>query len=340
MRQRVHVSGVVTGPNGPVSMAMVRLWQPDVTLPAGEASSGPSPIASAVTAGDGSFLFLAAPIGDYLLDAYRPQPPIGEVRMSPEGMPQLQSHDYSSGDPEGWTAAMPIAIAGDTRDIALTMAPRSITGASVSGSVVFDQMMTFNNGRPLDPFHIGLESSTGGGVSGPVRADAPGPFSMSGVAPGQYELRAGSLLQGFQIVAATLGGRDILGTPLDVGPGGVTGLVIRIGNHLNTITGKVTDTQGRAVRDAGIALFPTDRRGWPVVAYTSPRVVYRRAEGDAYAISGFPDGEYFIVAVDDALMANWPSAAVLTSLSAHAVRIDVRGGMAKTQDLVFQGTIK
>jgi len=339
VRQSVRVSGVVTGPNGPIAMAMVRLWQPDVAQPAGENPVGSFPIASAITAGDGSFLFLAAPTGDYLLDGYRPQPPIGEVRMSPEGIPQLQTHDYSSSDPEGWTAAMPISIAGDTRDIALTMAPRSRTGASVSGSVVFDQMMTFNNGRPLDPFFISLESNTGGGMSGPVRADAPGPFAIT-VTPGRYELRAGALLQGFEIVAATLGGRDILGTPLDVGPDGMAGLVIRIGNRLNTITGKVTDTQGRVVRDAGIALFPTDTRGWPLVARTSPRVVYRRAEADTYAISGFPDGEYFIAAVDDALMANWPSAALLTPLSAHAVRIDVRGGMAKTQNLVVVRTIK
>jgi hypothetical protein len=328
----VRVTGVITGPNGPVAGAMVRL------LPTGadpRDTSSRSEAASAISAEDGAFIFLLAPIGDYRLNAYRPDPPLNGVRLSPTGMPQRFGSDVISINADGWIADMPLSIADDVTGLTLSMQRlEPITGVAVSGSVEFDHPMVFSNGRALSPFYISLNGLTSGGLSEAIRADVPGPFVIRSVPPGRYEMHAGPILQGWSIVGATVGGRDVFGAPLEVGPGGITGLTIRISDRLNTVTGTVTDAQGRAVRDPSIVLVPTDRRSWPrVTKQYQTRLRYERSGQPKYTMTDFPDGEYFVAAIDDALMENWPSPALIEKIAALATRLDVRGGATRTQDL-------
>jgi len=250
------------------------------------------------------------------------------------GMPQLVTSDVIGVDPERWLADVPVSIADDVAGLTLSMQSQALKGVTVMGSVEFDHPMVFSNGRALPPFYISLNGLNAGGISEAIRADGPGQFVIRSVAPGRYELHAGAILQGWAIIGATVGGRDVLGAPLEVGPGGISGLTIRLGDRLNTVTGKVTDATGHPVRDPGIVLVPTDRRSWPLVTRQYPvRLRYQRFGEATYTMTEFPDGEYFVAAVDDVLMENWPSLPLIEKIAAVATRVEVRGGATKTQDL-------
>jgi hypothetical protein len=215
----VRVEGVVAGAAGPVTRAAVRLYLDRNRL----LFEHPIPTATAFTDGSGRFLFMAVAPGPYIVDVDRPTPPGDDVRLSGSGVPTIEMRDYSAGsDLREYLPETTLNIGStDRRDIKLTLR----RGARITGTVDVLRPMLFANGQLLSPFYVTL-----GNTSSPVVATGRSAFVIEDVKPGKYLLGAGPLLEGFSIVSATLDGRDVRSTPIDVGWSGVKGLVIKIGN--------------------------------------------------------------------------------------------------------------
>ena len=81
-----------------------------------------------------------------------------------------------------------------------------------------------------------------------------------------------------------------------------------------SIRGTVQDATGAAPTGVSIVVFPADQTAWPgaAAARTAQRV---RVDAGKYAVTGLPAGNYRLLVVADAEMADWPSPELLQKLS-------------------------
>src|SRR5262249_26526305 len=161
---------------------------------------------------------------NYLLDAFRPQPaPSFPVDVS--GVPRLAVLSNSLRDREGYWARTSLSVADvDIPNLTVTMR----AGVRIGGETVFQRPPAAEAG----PFLLVLHPANDPPVtSAGIRTDRAGAFEIRGVPPGSYVLEAVGLPDGWEISSATLGGRDITGTPFDIGSSDVTGLVVTLGDR-------------------------------------------------------------------------------------------------------------
>jgi hypothetical protein len=321
LKPSVRVAGAVVGPKGPVRQAMVRLLPTD--LDPLEIDTTTPDVVAAITGDDGSFTLPSVPLGNYLLDAYRPMPP-PSIGVQPSGVPRLSDSPVTSTDPEGYWSRMSIAVTGrDISDLLVTMR----AGVKISGETTLQRPAASADGKPIPPFRVALEHAGDPPVaSSGIRLDRPGPFEIAGVRPGWYLLEAVGLPPGWEVSSAVLGGRDITGTPFEIGTNDPGSLILTLGDRPIEVRGDVLDPQGRSALDATIAIFPTDMASWKIAARNARNLQYVRTIDGGYAFRGLAAGEYFVAAVDDSVMGDWPSPDLLRKLTGVATRVRVAAG--------------
>ena len=104
-----------------------------------------------------------------------------------------------------------------------------------------------------------------------------------------------------------------------------------VSDATSSVTGRVTDADGRPRPDALVVVFPLD----PVLWTRYSRHV-RRARPDLdgrYRVTGLPAGEYLILATDELDEADVLGPALFERLSARAARLTVTVGGRQTRDL-------
>lgn len=230
-------------------------------------------------------------------------------------------------------------------------------GMEISGRVVFDGRTLM---PPTDLTSVRITLTPTGTQDGefgnipPVAADASGRFTIPGVPPGRYTLRAtaqagtggpgvgrgGALAAGgsgnWVLRSAFAGGRETLDFPLEIDPNmNVNDAVITFADRTTELTGLLQDSSGAATSDYSIIVFPTDTGFW---VPQSRRIQSVRPGTDGrYTVRNLPPGDYAIAAVTDVEPGEWFDPMFLRELLQASMRISLADGDRKTQNIRLAG---
>ncbi len=170
--------------------------------------------------------------------------------------------------------------------------------------------------------------------SPPLRAPSE-PFTIEGMLPGRYTLRAVFTPPGWHLKSITFGGEDCTYTGLDASSGrDFEGVVVTLTDKTPRLTGTLTRGAAELAPGAAAIAFPVERELWTGYGLTPSRI--RTAVADtsgAYQFTTLPAGEYFLVAVEEEESAGWQDPRFLELAQARAVRVAIGWGEAKTQNL-------
>jgi hypothetical protein len=311
-----RIAGIAFTPAGAVTGVVLSLTRPGAT---------PDRRNGAITAHaapDGSFVFVGVPEGAYELKAYRRNPPFSEVSL-PDGAASLGRDDYLLDEGDQWWAAMPFTVgAEDVTDLSVLLRQ----GTEISGRIVGE------DGTPLERpggISITFESPSAGSVSRPIASD--GTFTAR-LKPGLYFLDTAIRNPGWSFQGARLQGRDLEDPSLEVGDTAVTGLEIVSARGETTLRGTIVDRSGNPFTYATVIVFPVDRRKWIGQSMFQART--ERPESSAYAITGLPQGEHYVIAIDESLGRTPATPPVLDLLVPLASRVRLRVNEPVTLSLV------
>lgn len=318
-------------------------------MPAGsEKLGGGSEAATTIVERDGSFTFLNVPSGEYTLLAQAVfgdlSRGIGEVTlpdapgfsagsgqavtaMNLSGGLNYSSHSNKTGM---WARATVVVGASNVTDLVVPM-HRPIT---VRGRIVIAGGSPLRYGTDIVAQPANGDPSLGR-ISNYLVINGPTPFTLEGLGSGTYLLGFASFSNQIVTVASiTTGGREIRDTGLDTSSGrDVDDVVITLygPESLTTTQGTV---RGDGAAGAAVIVFPVARARW--IDYGMDPLLIRSRAADssgAFVFSGFPEGEYFAVAVDGLLHDAWRDPQFLEAASVVATRFSLKTGEKKSLDL-------
>lgn len=310
----VRVSGTVMGiGNNPgLPVRLVPTYQSEIAL------EGDAPVT--VTDGSGAFSFAGVPPGDYLLQSTTR---LRNVRFDAERADDLEF------------AELPLTVGRtDIHGLVVPLRP----GLRISGRFEFEGTTT----RPtsLTSVQIAVESAGGSlpfGASG-TRAGNAGTFSSAALVAGRYFVRVTGSPRGWMFKSATLSGRDVADTPLELRDGDVTDVVITFSDRWSGLSGTVLTAAGAPDPDAVVIAFPTDPQTWSSSGFNPRRLRgVRTAKSGQYTFATLPPGEYYVAALPGDQAVDWREPRFLESASRNARRITIGDGERPTQDLRTQG---
>jgi hypothetical protein len=170
-----------------------------------------------------------------------------------------------------------------------------------------------------------------------------GAFTVTGVMPGRYViggplfLGANSSSMTWSLASVTVDGRDVTDLPVDIGPTNVPkDVVITYGDQSQELSGRLQQSSGTPATDYTIVVFPADKAYW---IPGSRRILTTRSGTDGqFRLGGpgfitLPAGDYLLAAVSEIDKDEQFDPAFLTSLQPAAVRVTVKPGEKKTQNL-------
>ena len=326
------ITGVVTRPDGsPAGGASLQLT---AAVPSGPFRSNARAEFNATAAPDGSFRIAQVTPGDYQLVARAPADPkapgIRPGYIEPPSTPQLY-------------AVTEVSVTGtDLLGLGLSVNP----GVTIAGRFAFE-----SDAQKPPPSLAGmrvtlvpdsvLPIAPGRGVSAsslrfpaPAVARADGTFELSGVAPGRYQLMAGSSgvdLKAWQLKSATAGGSDVLDGLIEVFPGSSSILLITYDDRPTNLSGKLETPSGTPASDVVVIAFAAARELWG--PYTRRVKAVRPGVDGSFSIQGLPAGDYVLAAVLDADPDDWQNPAFLEQLIPAGVPIKLVGGQPVVQSL-------
>jgi hypothetical protein len=324
-------------------------------MPAGSELMGAGHEAAVALVGrDGAFTFLNVPDGRYTILAgpgttsYSFSPfgsplatamQFGSVLMSdglrmqavtpaPRGTYVLTLGSATKG--QGQTGRAVIDVTGeDVRGVVVRL-----SGVSLSGRVVLDRPVA--TGRKA---YFDVLAEPAGGDAAPSEArgriemiDPMLSFFIDGLLPGDHVFRLSGTSE---IIKSVLWeGKDYSATPFPVTSQDLSGIVITITTEVAELRGTVRDAQGRPAARAAVMCFPVDSAQWRRYGTQSARLrsTPTRTEGE-YVIPSMPAGDYYVLAVDEALGDHWRDAAFLERAASRATRVSVDWGEVRTQPL-------
>jgi len=317
------VTGTVIASDGPMAGLPIRLVPEDIDDYDGDLRGQEAAIT--VSDANGRFLFAGVTPGSYVLQAQAlPTSVVGPANPSMRGQWANQ--------------ALAVGEAG-IQNMTLTLR----NGARVSGRIEFDGARP----RPgpevvshlfiqLEPLEANVNRSSSSYM---VNFDGNGAFTIPEVPPGRYlvvfrayaEDRRG--MAGWETKVATLGGRDVSTRPMIV-QGDITNLVMTLTDHNSEVSGTVRDASGKADADASVLVFTAERELWPDATTNNRRFrQMRAAENGTFTLRGVLPGEYFIVAIADEDVTDWPDSRAFDALSKIATRFMIADSGKVMQDL-------
>lgn len=314
------VSGVVIGPDGPVTATPLRLVSTtSLELPS-EADG-----LTTVTDRSGAFTFPAVPSGHYSLRLVRGR--VAIVPVSP-GMFRADS------DRSVIWVDQPLSVGSeDIENLGVT----ALAGLRVSGRLEFEGDPARPRGA-LPSVQIALEAAEvpPGTAMQPyvARPDGAGEFASPGVPGGKYYVRIPNSPAGWMFKSATLDGRDIADTPLTLASD-APHVVITFTDRWSGLRGRVQADRGSPA-DLVVIVFPTDAETWGSSGLTPRRLRSTRATAAGEYSFNLPPGDYFAVAISADQAAEWQDPVFLQAASRVAARVRIADGERKLQDLRLQ----
>lgn len=317
----IRVSGLATGPNGPVANLALRLVVPGDRV----ASDTEFDVATSVTTGEGRFEFYGVPPGQFLLRAQKnPLPTPVAVAPSPSQPPSEPA----------LFAVMDLSVgARNIDDLIVNLAE----AFSVSGRVEFQSETGKGPPASLKGASVMLLPADGQlpnifTLARPTPVGESGTFVRPGLVPGKYSLNL-SGPGAWQVKSATVDGRDVYNAPLEIRTGDVTGVVITMTDRLGQLSGNVAAPAPFKSEDATVLLFPANAQVW-FDNGMNPRLVRttRATSSGAYRFPGLTEGDYLVVAIDRSEEGDVQDPAFIVALARVATRVTI-GSEARTQAL-------
>lgn len=316
------IRGTVFLPPGMALGVQLMLVNTDPTAAAGSQGQRASP--------DGSFTIANVSPGTYLLRAYtvaspQMQPPavVSGVGAAPRPVQQVQLQESE----RLWAEAVVTVDGMSTPNVALTLEP----GRSISGVVVFETATPIDSSRArIVVTATPAPSSEPNTSSGPPPQALVGPdgrFTIQGVTPGRYILRASG-----QTKSAVVNGIDTLDFPLEItGERDITNATLTVSDRVSELTGRLTESNGQPASNYTIVFVADDSRFWTPA---SRRILIARPGTDGlYTFRGFPPGSYLLAAVTDLEPGSQYDPTFLKELASAAMRVTVGEGARQTQDI-------
>jgi hypothetical protein len=304
------ISGRLTGPGG--NNQLVKLVPADsVEVEVGNEA------AVTFSNPDGTFFFERVPAGQYRLEA-------GRSFGLPAQIPVAADSPTASGI--FWGRANVQIEDEDVRDVLVRMQP----GLSLSGSVTLSKGDSRSAAVSVEhvpitlvPARAGLSRSTRFNINNIGRLIA------SNLVPGEYFIRVGILPAGWYLRSLTLDGRNLLDEPLELTDDDRTGLAVTLTDRQTVVHGSVRDGRLQPASGAAVIVMPAVTTSW------SPNRTRktRASTNGQFAVSGLPDGDYLVVAVDEALVEGWQDGRILAQLRTLATRFSIREGDSRTMHL-------
>jgi hypothetical protein len=332
----VKVSGLVNGPEGPVTNLQLSL----IPSEADEFVTGIETL-TGFSDGQGRFTISNVPPGQYTLRAVRAPRPTGmmeERTMSGGNATFVVRTDVTSSaapvstTPTLW-AEMTVAVGNkDIADLAVGLRP----GVKMSGMVQFNGAAERPTAQALGSLNIVLTPADvrPGVQPGRGRTESTGTFATSGVPPGKYLVSVQGGLQNWTFQSAMVNGRDASIYPVDIESNDLSGVMINFTDRPSEVSGQVSADSG-SPEALSVLVFPADQTSWTGPGAGSPRrFLSARADKDGkYRVPNVPSGEYLAVAVPDKLIADWQRPKFLESLMPSATRFRVQDGDKVVQNL-------
>jgi uncharacterized protein (DUF2141 family) len=339
----VRVSGTVVGVGGPPGELMLRLVSAET---AAMLVRDPE-IAQTVCTADGRFTFLGVPPGDYAIRISRTSRPVtstdpaSTVVQTGGGSSSVRilTSESRVGLPDTPTLWADVPVSVGAQDIGDVTVPLR-TGLRVKGRIEFESASHL--APPLDRFSTvyieradGVESVNTGLMLG--RVDGQGNFSTYGQAPGKYFVRMPYPVANWTFKGAMLGDRDLSIVPLELTDADVADVVLKFTDAPPAeINGAVRNDRGQPDETATVIVFPSNRQFWTNRG-ANPRNLHSVGTGKdgKYRVTPLPAGDYF-VAVSPSANAAWADPANLDALAKSAIRVQLKDGDKRVQDLVIR----
>jgi hypothetical protein len=174
-------------------------------------------------------------------------------------------------------------------------------------------------------------------LPGAKPAAADGTFDVDGVVPGALTVSVTPVPPGWALRSVMMGGKDVLDAPFDV-PADSTPLppaVITFTDRHTSLSGTIQTAAAQVASPYSIVVFAADRLLWRA---GSRRVQVARVGTDAtFLIKDLPPGDYFIAALADFEPDDLLDPAFFEQLTPKAIRIALRDGEQKIQNLRIGG---
>jgi len=342
----VTVSGMVEGPGDVIAKMTLRL------VPAGNEGLGlGAETATALVAPNGSFTFLNVPAGEYMLDARGTMTEYefdaGSARYNmplPPGMTSTGSSamSLSTGTPGAGMATVSYGPDRHFARLAVVVGERDISNLAVTvhATGTLRGRLAFEGQSPrpeMFPFIIAEPATGDASLGQPRNSNRSGDsteFVLEGLLPGEYFLRVRGT-NPWIVKSISSAGRDYTDTPFDAAGGRhFTDVVITLIDRQAVIEGMVTTSDGRPAPAATVIAFPVDREQWVNYGLTPHRIrTARITNTGSYCLAPLPAGEYFVVAVDDAVARMWHDPAFFEAAVGSASRVKVDWGGTAGQNL-------
>jgi hypothetical protein len=339
----VSVSGVVTGPDGPVANIGVRLH------PVGERllNDQTGDAAAATTRSDGTFTMVTVPVGEYVLRVLKaPRPGLTAAQMAniPEEMRGMLAGMAGGGDTRALFAEMPLSVPRDVAGLTVSLG----SGASLNGRVEFEgaatppvplEGMTVSL-TPLDNDWMSGPGAAGMSRSGSVAED--GTFSTAGYPPGTYVVAVGGrAVPGWYPKTVLVNGKDALFNAFTLEARDVNNVVVTYApaNTRGRISGTVQAPPGYD-QDISVVVFPAAWREWVAsgMAQQLTRTI-RPSDDGTFTVQALLPRQYLVVAVPRSQepIAQDPTGYEALVQSAMTVTVDPGGTAAAALRLVEGG---
>ena len=132
----------------------------------------------------------------------------------------------------------------------------------------------------------------------------------------------------------------VMQNDLDVGDAGidvpansvVENVIVEWTNHSNTVSGRVTDAEGKTVRDCFVIVFAQDSAHWTM--QTRHLAAVRPGADDLFH-ARLLAGDYYVVAMSDVEANAWTDPEFLSAAREHATKFSIADGETKTIDLTL-----
>ena len=317
------VSGVVMGLEGPLASTVVRLVPEYAKEFAGDLQGLET--AATVTDAAGRFLFVGVPVGQYFAQGSVPSTAPPNQVIPSKG---------------AWLNEAVTVSEGGASDLTLTFRP----GVKVSGRIFFDGTKPPPPPDLVTRFSVSLEVLDFGINRGeaPYQSyfDRDGQFLFPAVPPGEYiitfraALADRRLMPDWETKGGVLEGRDITDRPLTI-TSDVNGIIMALTDHNSELNGTARDAAGKPDPAAAVLLFTAEKELWPLRMTRRIRAL-RASETGTYSVRGVPPGDYFLVAIPDRDLADFPDPRMLEMLTKIATRFQMAPSEHKTVELTVK----